>query len=146
MDKIIEGVILTPLKQIVNPKGDLYHAMKQSDNGYKSFGEAYFSTVIKDEIKGWKKHTVMVLNLIVPIGAVEFIIYDDRIDSSTKNQFFSLILSQENYQRLTVPAGIWMAFRGIGEDLNMLLNIASIEHDPSEAITKQLTDINYTWN
>ncbi len=146
MDKIIEGVILTPLKQIVNPKGDLYHAMKQSDNGYKSFGEAYFSTVIKDEIKGWKKHTVMVLNLIVPIGAVEFIIYDDRIDSSTKNQFFSLILSQENYQRLTVPAGVWMAFRGIGEDLNMLLNIASIEHDPSEAITKQLTDINYTWN
>ena len=146
MDKIIEGVILTPLKQIVNPKGDLYHAMKQSDNGYKSFGEAYFSTVIKDEIKGWKKHTVMVLNLIVPIGAVKFIIYDDRIDSSTKNQFFSLILSQENYQRLTVPAGVWMAFKGIGEDLNMLLNIASIEHDPSEAITKQLTDINYTWN
>lgn len=146
MDKIIEGVILTPLKQIVNPKGDLYHAMKQSDNGYKSFGEAYFSTVIKDEIKGWKKHTIMVLNLIVPIGAVEFIIYDDRIDSSTKNQFFSLILSQENYQRLTVPAGVWMAFKGIGEDLNMLLNIASIEHDPSEAITKQLTDINYTWN
>ena len=146
MDKIIEGVILTPLKQIVNPKGDLYHAMKQSDNGYKSFGEAYFSTVTKDEIKGWKKHTVMVLNLIVPIGAVKFIIYDDRIDSSTKNQFFSLILSQENYQRLTVPAGVWMAFRGIGEDLNMLLNIASIEHDPSEAITKQLTDINYTWN
>ena len=146
MDKIIEGVILTPLKQIVNPKGDLYHAMKQSDNGYKSFGEAYFSTVIKDEIKGWKKHTVMVLNLIVPIGAVEFIIYDDRIDSSTKNQFFSIILSQENYQRLTVPAGVWMAFRGIGEDLNMLLNIASIEHDPSEAISKQLTDINYTWN
>ncbi|MBP6163247.1 MAG: dTDP-4-dehydrorhamnose 3,5-epimerase family protein [Aliarcobacter sp.] len=142
----MEGVILTPLKQIVNPKGDLYHAMKQSDNGYKSFGEAYFSTVIKDEIKGWKKHTVMVLNLIVPIGAVEFIIYDDRIDSSTKNQFFSLILSQENYQRLTVPAGVWMAFKGIGEDLNMLLNIASIEHDPSEAITKQLTDINYTWN
>ena len=146
MDKIIEGVILTPLKQIVNPKGDLYHAMKQSDNGYKSFGEAYFSTVTKDEIKGWKKHTVMVLNLIVPIGAVEFIIYDDRIDSSTKNQFFSLILSQENYQRLTVHAGVWMAFKGIGEDLNMLLNIASIEHDPSEAITKQLTDINYTWN
>ena len=146
MDKIIEGVILTPLKQIVNPKGDLYHAMKQSDNGYKSFGEAYFSTVTKDEIKGWKKHTVMVLNLIVPIGAVEFIIYDDRIDSSTKNQFFSLILSQENYQRLTVPAGVWMAFKGIGENLNMLLNIASIEHDPSEAITKQLTDINYTWN
>ena len=146
MDKIIEGVILTPLKQIVNSKGDLYHAMKQSDIGYESFGEAYFSTVNKDDIKGWKKHTKMVLNLIVPIGAVQFVIYDDRVNSSTYNQFFSVELSQKNYQRLTIPAGVWMAFKGISESLNMLLNIASIEHDPTESISKQLTDINYTWN
>ena len=146
MDKIIEGVILTPLKQIVNSKGDLYHAMKQSDIGYESFGEAYFSTVNKDDIKGWKKHTKMVLNLIVPIGAVQFVIYDDRVNSSTYNQFFSVELSQKNYQRLTIPAGVWMAFKGIGEDLNMLLNLASIEHDPNEAISKELTHINYTWN
>ena len=146
MDKIIEGVILTPLKQIVISKGDLYHAMKQSDIGYESFGEAYFSTVNKDDIKGWKKHTKMVLNLIVPIGAVQFVIYDDRVNSSTYNQFFSVELSQKNYQRLTIPAGVWMAFKGIGEDLNMLLNLASIEHDPNEAISKELTHINYTWN
>ena len=146
MDKIIEGVILTPLKQIVISKGDLYHAMKQSDIGYESFGEAYFSTVNKDDIKGWKKHTKMVLNLIVPIGAVQFVIYDDRVNSSTYNQFFSVELSQKNYQRLTIPAGVWMAFKGISEDLNMLLNLASIEHDPNEAISKELTHINYTWN
>ena len=146
MDKIIEGVILTPLKQIVNEKGDIYHGMKKSDKGYESFGEAYFSTVIKDEIKGWKKHTKMVLNLIVPMGVVEFIIYDNREDSSTYNQFFSIKLSQENYQRLTVPAGVWMAFRGISEDVNMLLNIASIEHDPKEAETKSIDEIKYNWN
>ena len=146
MDKIIEGVILTPLKQIINPKGDLYHAMKQCDNGYESFGEAYFSTIIKDEIKGWKRHTKMILNLVVPIGIIQFVIYDERVESSTYNQFFTINLSQENYQRLTVPAGVWMAFKGIGEDLNMLLNLASIEHDPSEAISKELTHINYTWN
>jgi len=146
MDKLIEGVILTPLKQIIHPKGDIYHGMKKSDNGFESFGEAYFSTVIKDEIKGWKKHTKMILNLVVPCGAIEFIIYDDRIDSSTKGAFLSIELSQKNYQRLTVPSGVWMSFRGRGSDLNMLLNLASIEHDPSEAITKELSAINYTWN
>lgn len=145
MDKI-EGLILTPLKQIVNPKGDLYHAMKKSDEGFTSFGEAYFSTVIKDEIKGWKKHTKMILNLVVPIGAVEFIVYDDRENSSTKDKFFSVVLSQKNYQRLTVPVGVWMSFRGVGDELNMLLNLASIEHDPKEAITKDINKINYTWN
>ena len=145
MDKI-EGLILTPLKQIVHPKGDLYHAMKKSDIGYDSFGEAYFSTVIKDEIKGWKKHTKMILNIIVPVGAVEFIIYDDRENSSSKGKFFSIELSQKNYQRLTVPTDVWMAFRGKGEEVNMLLNLASIEHDPSEALTQDIEQIKYTWN
>ena len=146
MDKIIEGVILTPLKQIIHPKGDIYHGMKKSDNGFESFGEAYFSTVIKDEIKGWKKHTKMILNIVVPLGEVEFVIFDDREKSETYNQFFSVSLSQNNYQRLTVPPGVWMAFRGKEENTNMLLNLASIEHDPSEAITKELTDIKYNWN
>lgn len=146
MDKLIEGVILTPLKQIIHPKGDIYHGMKKSDKGFESFGEAYFSTVIKDEIKGWKKHTKMILNLVVPCGAVEFIIYDDRENSLTYGEFISIELSQKNYQRLTVPFGVWMSFRGKGSNLNMLLNLASIEHDPSEAITKDLNDINYTWN
>jgi dTDP-4-dehydrorhamnose 3,5-epimerase len=146
MDKLIEGVILTPLKQIIHPKGDIYHGMKKSDKGFESFGEAYFSTVIKDEVKGWKKHRKMVLNLIVPIGEVEFIIFDDRKESKTYNQFFTICLSQENYQRLTVPVDLWMAFKGIGDNTNMLLNLASIEHDPSEAMTKDLSEINYSWD
>jgi dTDP-4-dehydrorhamnose 3,5-epimerase len=95
MDKIIEGVILTPLKQIINAKGDIYHGMKKSDTGFSGFGEAYFSTISKDEIKGWKKHTKMVLNLIVPLGEIELIIYDDRVSSSTFNTFFSVKLSKK---------------------------------------------------
>lgn len=146
MDKVIEGVILTPLKQIIHPKGNIYHGMKKSDIGFESFGEAYFSTIIRDEIKGWKKHTKMVLNLIVPSGEVEFIIFDDRKESKTYNQFFSVCLSQQNYQRLTVPFGVWMAFRGMGNNTNMLLNLASIQHDPSESMIKELTDINYDWD
>lgn len=136
----MDGVILTPLKQIYNTKGDIFHAMKKSDKGFEDFGEAYFSTINKNDIKGWKKHTEMVLNLVVPFGEIEFVIYDEN----TK-EFFNVILSQSNYQRLTVKANLWMAFRGIGE-YNMLLNLASIEHDPTESVTTGLEDINYKWN
>ena len=58
----------------------------------------------------------------------------------------SIKLSQKNYMRLSVPVGVWMAFRGISSDTNMLLNIASIEHDPTEALVKELSEINYDWN
>ena len=56
----MDGVILTPLKKIDHPKGDIYHAMKKSDHGYNGFGEVYFSTINKDDIKGWKKHLKMI--------------------------------------------------------------------------------------
>lgn len=135
----MDGVILTPLKRISNAKGDIFHAMKKSDNGYNEFGEAYFSTIHKGDIKGWKKHKEMVLNLVVPSGAIEFICYNKE-----KNEFFNVILSQKNYQRLTVNAGLWMAFRGIEEN-SMLLNLASIEHAPNESENLDLKDINYEW-
>ncbi|MBT0612386.1 WxcM-like domain-containing protein [Campylobacter hyointestinalis] len=135
----MDGVILTPLKQIYNPKGNIFHAMKNSDIGYLGFGEAYFSTIDQNKIKGWKKHTKMTLNLIVPIGEIEFVIYNEK-----NKDFFSVKLSKNNYQRLTVSPNLWMAFRGIGE-YNMLLNLASIEHDPNEAVNVDLDEIQYDW-
>lgn len=136
----MDGVILTPLKKIHHPKGDIFHAMKKSDVGYNGFGEAYFSNINRDDIKGWKKHTKMTLNLIVPLGEIQFIIYDED-----KKEFFNTKLSVDNnYQRLTVKPGLWMAFRGLQEN-NVLLNLASIEHDPKESINIDLTDISYEW-
>ena len=135
----MDGVILTPLKQIYHPKGDLFHGMKKSDNGYNGFGEAYFSTINRDEIKGWKKHTKMTLNLIVPVGAIKFVVYHEETQ-----EFFTTTLSQNNYQRLTVRPNLWMAFQGVSE-YNMLLNLASIEHDTNEAINIDLKEIIYEW-
>ena len=135
----MDGVIVTPLKQIHNPKGDIFHAMKKSDDGFDGFGEAYFSTIHKNDIKGWKKHNEMTLNLIVPIGEIEFIVYNEN----TK-EFFSVELSRDNYQRLTVRPNLWMAFRGLKEN-SMLLNLASIEHDPNESINVELSEIKYEW-
>ncbi|WP_152058008.1 WxcM-like domain-containing protein [Aliarcobacter butzleri] len=135
----MDGVILTPLKQIHHPKGDIFHGMKKSDEGFDGFGEAYFSTINQDDIKGWKKHTKMTLNLVVPVGEIKFVVYDEE----TK-EFFSVKLSQNNYQRLTVKPNLWMAFQGVGE-YNMLLNLASIEHNPNEAINIDLSEINYEW-
>jgi len=135
----MDGVILTQLKQIYNPKGDIFHAIKKSDQGFLDFGEAYFSSVNRGVIKGWKKHSKMILNVIVISGEIEFVIYNEK----TKD-FFNVSLSRKNYQRLTVKAGLWMAFRGLSKE-NLLLNIASIEHDPSEASEKHLNEIRYEW-
>ena len=134
----MDGIILTPLKKIHHPKGDLLHAMKASDVGYEGFGEAYFSNVFHDEIKGWKQHTEMTLNLIVVIGEIRFVIYDGRT-------FFDVTLSINNYQRLSVAPGLWVAFKGLSTS-NMLLNLANIAHMPSESNNMALNGFDYDWS
>ena len=145
MDTIIDGVLLTPLRKIFHPQGDVFHGMKKSDAGYVDFGEAYFSTITQGEIKAWKKHLQMTLNLVVPVGKIRFILFDDRENSPTKGIFNEFILSLENYARLTIPPQIWMAFQGLDEQ-NLLLNIADLEHSPDEIERKTLSEINYSWS
>lgn len=132
MDKI-DGVILTPLKIIKGASGDVMHALKNSDPAFTTFGEAYFSTVEKNAVKGWKKHRQMRLNLIVPAGEILFVLYDGRDQSASRGIIQQVTLSLNHYDRLMVPPGVWMAFKGMGSETNMLLNIASIPHDPGEA-------------
>lgn len=130
---LIKDVTLTPLRIIENPSGNILHAMKQQESSFAGFGEAYFSTVGYGVVKGWKKHTKMVLNLVVPCGCILFVLFDGRTGTATSGQIMEITLSTTNYQRLTVPPGVWMAFKGMTTGLNMLLNIASIPHDPGEA-------------
>lgn len=113
----MQGITLTPLKIIPGVDGSVMHGLKSVEDSFAQFGEAYFSTVNYNALKGWKKHTVMVSNLIVPVGEIQFVFYDDRPESNTFKQFFEVILSTKNYQRLTVQPGIWMAFKGISPEL-----------------------------
>ena len=141
----LDGVLLTPLKIIDTLGGDVLHGLKRSDPGFSGFGEAYFSTVEKGAIKAWKRHREMILNLVVPVGAVRFVLFDDRQGSSSIGKYQEETLSRSNYQRLTVPAMLWMGFQGVSDGPNILLNVASIPHQPEEAERLELEQIEYHW-
>lgn len=141
---MIEGVKLYPLKRIVVPKGDIFHALKSTDEGYTGFGEVYFSQIEEGEVKGWKRHNQMVLNIVVPVGTIKFVIYDDREGSVTNGEFEEVILSSgDNYQRMTIVPGLWMAFQGIGKGISMLMDVIPEPHNPDEADKKELSEIIY---
>ena len=144
--KDIEGVIFTPLKTISVTSGNILHGMKTFDEGYQGFGEAYFSSINHNAIKGWKRHFEMVLNIIVPVGKIRFVLFDDRKDSTSFEHYTEIIMSEDYYGRLTVPPMIWFGFQGIGKGRNLLLNIANIPHDMKEQENRALDTISYNWN
>jgi len=132
----------TPLTRISAAGGDVMHALKNSDNGFKGFGEVYFSWVEQGAIKAWKYHQNMTLNLVVPLGEIRFVFHI----KNQENCFRTFIIGEERYVRLTVPPRIWFGFQGIGSGQSLLMNLANIPHDPDEVQRKKTSEIVYNWS
>mgnify|MGYP001593654466 CR=1 FL=1 len=143
MGERMNGVTLTALRRITTPGGDVLHGMKRSDEGFAGFGEAYFSTIRKGHVKGWKRHNRMTLNFVVPSGQVRVCVWDERV--GTQEYFLLGPDSAQGYARLTIAPGLWVAFGGIAEGESLLLNIASIEHDPTESDSLPLEAFPWIW-
>jgi len=142
----MHGVTLTTLRIIPGQKGVVMHGLKASEATFYGFGEAYLSSVTFGEIKGWKRHRRMVLNLVVAVGTIRFVLHDDRAGSPTRGTFAEYTLgAARTYARLTVEPGIWFAFKGEDPGLNLVLNVASIEHDPREVDQRAMEGIAYVW-
>ena len=80
---MIDGVQITPLRQISDERGNVMHMLKSTDPIFDKFGEIYFSGVFPDVVKGWHIHTKMTLNYSVPVGKIKLVLYDDRPSSKT---------------------------------------------------------------
>ena len=141
----IQGIALTSQKIIRTDGGEVLHGLKKNDDNFYGFGEAYFSTINYGEIKGWKRHSEMVLNIVVPIGKIKFVVYDDRLNSATYSKFQAITISRENYLRLTLQPMLWFAFQGLSKNSNILLNIANIEHGSDEVDKKDIGFFTFEW-
>lgn len=141
---VLDDILVTPLTQVTTLGGDVLHAMKRSDAGYKSFGEAYFSSIHCGAIKAWKRHTRMVMNLVVPIGMVRFVFF---LENQQLGRDFRVVdIGRDNYARITVPPGIWFGFQGFEKPHNLVLNLSSLIHDAAEVERKSVNEIKYDWN
>ena len=141
LNSTIDGVILTNLKQIKDERGAVYHVMKNDSETFYSFGEAYFSKINNNIVKGWKYHKEMKQNFCVPYGKVLIKIIDLRTESESHQQLDEIILdSEQNYFLLNIPAGLWYSFKCINNDYSLLANLSSIEHDKNEILEKSLDD------
>lgn len=137
---MIDGVLVTPLKRIAGPAGAVMHAHKASAPGHVGFAEAYFSEIHESAVKSWRRHNRVTMNLVVPRGNVLFVFHDEK-----SSAFAAHRVGEDNYARLTVPPGLWMAFRGEGPGTSLILDITDGEHDPGEADSRDLASFAYSW-
>ena len=144
---MIQGVVITPLRQIADTRGQVMHMLRRDWPVFKEFGEIYFSTVHPGLVKAWHFHTIMTLNYAVPVGNIRFVLYDDRGASPTRGKIQEIQMGPKNYVLVTVPPEIWSGFKGMGTETSLVANCASIPHDPNEIVRREPSDpaIPYDW-
>jgi dTDP-4-dehydrorhamnose 3,5-epimerase len=144
---MIEGVTLTPLRQILDERGKVMHMLREDSDVFSKFGEIYFSCTYSGAIKAWHLHKEMTLNYAAIHGAIKCVLFDDRPGSKTRGCVEEYFLSPENYCLLTVPPMVWNGWKGIGGETSIVANCSTMPHDPNEIDRKSVTDpsIPYDW-
>ena len=144
---MIDGVVITPLRQILDERGKVMHMLRSTDPHFTQFGEIYFSTVFPDAVKAWHIHKEMKLNYAVPVGRIKFVLFDDRESSPTRGEIQEIFMGPDNYVLVTVPPMVWNGFKGLGAEASLVANCASIPHDPNEIDRCDPSDsrIPYDW-
>lgn len=145
---MIDGVKITPLKQIVDERGKVMHMLRSDSKIFQKFGEIYFSCVNPGAIKAWHIHKAMTLNYAVPHGHIKLVLYDDRPKSPTQGEIQEILLGPDHYDLVTIPPGIWNGFTGLGPEMAIVANCATLPHDPAEIERLDPTDskIPFQWN
>lgn len=145
---MINGVVIKPLRQILDERGKIMHFLRKDDPEFQDFGEIYFSVVYPGVIKGWHLHHKMVLNYAVPVGQIKLVLFDAREDSSTRGELIEIFTGPDNYSLIQIPPGVWNGFKGIGTSPSVVANCSTIPHDPTEIERMDPFDssIPYKWD
>ena len=123
---------------VKNKNGIILKILNNKQSNLKSYKDAYFSFIKFNKVKGWKKHLKMTMTLIVPVGKVKFVFYDEE-------KFMPIILGDNKFYKIIVPPNIWFAFKGISKGKNVIFNLANIKHNDKEVIRKKNNEIKYNW-
>ena len=118
-------------KIIHNKKGSIYKFINKSEKFFQGFGEIYFSEVKYKKMKGWNYHKKYTCIITVPVGLVEFLIFDNQ------KKFLRRKISKNKI--LIIPAKNWFAFKGLKKG-SIVANLINGKHSSKE--TKKLSVVN----
>lgn len=148
MQHVIDGVTVSPLKEIRDHRGAVLHMLRADSPDFGGFGECYFSELLPGAVKAWKLHRLQTQLIAVPVGRIRLVIYDGRVDASTRGSLLVLELGRpDSYFRVRIPPGLWYGFGCISDTPALLANCADLPHDPSERESRPIDSpgIPYQW-
>lgn len=147
--RLIDGVIIKPLKVIADERGRLMELLRRDDPFFEEFGQVYMTTAYPGVVKGWHYHKQQADHFAVVKGMIKLVLFDSREESPTKgliNEFFPGI---HNPILVKVPTFVYHGFKTISEEEAIIINVPTqpyLYNDPDEyRLPPHTAEIPYDW-
>jgi len=148
--KLIQGVVVKPLKVIADERGYLMEMMRSDDPFFRKFGQSYVSVAYPGVVKGWHYHKIQIDHFVIVKGMMKVVLYDDREGSPTRGTINEFFLGERNPVLVSIPPGVWHGMKGIGTEPAMLVNTPTEAYNYAEPdeyrVDPHQNDIPYDWN
>jgi dTDP-4-dehydrorhamnose 3,5-epimerase len=145
----MNGVLITPLRKLVNERGHLMEVQRHDDVHYPGFGQAYITCTLPDVIKAWYRHQDQVDQIAPVSGMAKTVLYDSRVDSLSYGKILEVFLDEREPVLLRIPPGIWHGHRALGEKPAYLLHLNTIPYQfdnvDEERLGSDSSEIPYQW-
>ena len=124
-NRLIDGVVVTPLKLLPNERGRLMEVQRRDDPAFPGFGQVYVTQSFANVVKAWYRHHAQIDQIAAITGLVKLVLYDDRESSPTKGVVNEIMLGELAPRLVQIPPGIWHGFKAVGEGGAFLLHLNS---------------------
>jgi len=149
MKNLIKDVKIKNLKKISDERGFLMEMLRNDDDIFIEFGQAYITAVNPGFVKGWHYHKAQIDNFICVKGKVKVVLYDARKGSETYKMVNEIFLSLDEPKLLQIPRFVYHGFEADCGEQSIILNIPTkkyIYKNPDEFRVKfNSKKIPYKW-
>lgn len=147
---MIDGVTTRKLKLIPDERGYLMEMLRSDWAEYERFGQVYMTAVYPGVVKGWHYHKIQTDHFICVQGMAKVVLYDGRPDSPTHGEINEFFMGTLNPILLKIPPGVMHGFKGIGEEMTLIVNVPTELYNyaaPDEhRLPAHTVEIPYDWN
>ncbi len=147
---MIEGVKVKKLRVIPDERGMLMEMVRCDDEDFIKFGQVYMTTAYPGVVKGWHYHRKQYDNMVVVMGMMKIVLYDNRKDSPTFGEVNEFFAGAHNPVRITIPPNVCHGFKCISTEEALVINTVTEPYDydnPDEfRYEPHGNDIPYEWD
>lgn len=146
---MIEGVKIRRLRVIPDERGYLMEMLRSDWEEYERFGQVYVTAAYPGVVKAWHYHTLQTDHFVCVHGMAKVVLYDRREDSPTYREVNEFFIGERNPCLIKVPPLVVHGFKGIGQDMTLMVNVPTELYNYDEPDEYRLPfdtdEIPYDW-